>query len=275
MATTATQVVLEEAPVPPTDLAEDDGVPLESDWHRLEMTLLIELVGLHLAGREDYFVGGNMFIYFNAQQARDRDFRGPDFFFVWDVPLNPPRRYWAVWNEGGKYPDVIIELSSPSTQVEDFGVKKRTYERVFHTSEYFIYDPETRKLRGWRFDGNHYRELEPNDKGWLWSEQLGLWLGTWSGKYQGKHEVYLRFFDKDGNLIASATERTEIQRRLAEMQGQRADVEKQRAEAEKQRAEAEKLRAEIEKQRAEAEKQRADEAEAELARLRSQRNKPE
>src|SRR5438309_7893597 len=95
----------DQFPYPPTNLPEEDGVPLKSDWHRLAMTLLIELVGLHLKGREDYFVGGNMFIYFDSRQARDRNFRGPDFFFVWDAPLNPPRGAWYVWDEGGKYPD--------------------------------------------------------------------------------------------------------------------------------------------------------------------------
>lgn len=213
---------------------------MESDWHRLAMTLLIELVGRHLQGREDYFVGGNMFIYFDVRQARDRHFRGPDFFFVWDAPLNPPRRYWAVWDEGGKYPDVIIELSSPTTKDEDHGSKKTTYERIFHTSEYFIYDPFAQNLRGWRLDGKQrYQEIQPNDKGWLWSEQLGLWLGTWTGSYQGKQEVFVRFFDKDGRTVATAEEQAALERK-----------------------------------RAEAERQRAETAEAELAQMKAQQNKP-
>ena len=66
-------------------------MPLESDWHGLDMTLLIESVSLHCQGREDYYVGGNTSISFDSRQARDRNFRGPDFFFVWEVPLNPPR----------------------------------------------------------------------------------------------------------------------------------------------------------------------------------------
>jgi Uma2 family endonuclease len=157
---------------PPTNLIEEDGVPLESDWHRLAMTLLIESVGIHLHGCDDYFVGGNMFIHFNAKQARDQDFRGPDFFFVWEASLNPPRPYWAVWEEGGRYPDIIIELSSPTTAKEDHCVKKTTYERIFKTSEYFIYDPDKKKLVGWRLDGNRrYQGFEPNDKGWLWSNR--------------------------------------------------------------------------------------------------------
>ena len=206
---------------PPTDLPEEDGVPLESDWHRLAMTLLIELVGLFFTGREDYFVGGNMFIYFDARQLRDRNFRGPDFFFVKEASLNPPRRYWAIWDEGGKYPDMIIELSSPTTVDVDQGIKKITYERTFRTGEYFIYDPAEQKLQGWRLNNQQrYVEIEPNDKGWLYSEQLGLWLGNWAGKYQGKAEVYLRFFEEDGNLVPAAEERAEIER-------QRGDAEEQ------------------------------------------------
>lgn len=240
MSTATVKPTQEILPNPPTNLPEEDGVPLESDWHRLEMNLLIELVGLHFKGREDYFAGGNMFIYFDARQARGRNFRGPDFFFVWDVPLNPPRKYWAIWDEGGKYPDVIIELTSPTTADEDYGIKKTTYERVFQTKEYIIYDPIERDLQGWRLNGDgRYRKIQPDEEGRIWLKKLGLWLGLWQGKFQGKKEEYLRFFDKDGNLIPSAEEI-----------------------------------AEAEKQRADAEKQRADAAEAELASLKSQRKKP-
>ena len=148
-----------------------------------------------------------------------------------------------MWDEGGKYPDVIIELSSPRTADEDHGIKKMIYERVFHTNEYFNYDPAEQKLNGWRLNANQrYQEIQPNEKGWLWCEQLGLWLGTWEGKYQEKQEVYLRFFDKNGNVIPSANERSEIEQR----------------------------RAHAEKHRAENEKQRADAAEAELAQLKAQ-----
>src|SRR5437016_3924489 len=69
-------------PVPKVELLETDGEPLESDWHRLEMNLLIDVVTVRQGDRQDYFVGGNMFIYFDEEQARHRNYRGPDFFFV-------------------------------------------------------------------------------------------------------------------------------------------------------------------------------------------------
>ncbi len=70
------------APFEHLDLIEDDGVPLESSWHRLCLTLLIASVLHHQRDRSDFDVGGNMFIYFSLEQARKRDFRGPDFFVV-------------------------------------------------------------------------------------------------------------------------------------------------------------------------------------------------
>lgn len=50
--------------LPPTDLIFDDGSQWESNRHRIAMNALIEAVTLAYSGREDYFVGGNMFIYY-------------------------------------------------------------------------------------------------------------------------------------------------------------------------------------------------------------------
>jgi len=74
---------------------------------------------------------------------------------------------------------VIIELLSQSTADEDLTVKKDIYEQTFRTPEYYCYDPETLTLSGWRLNHEHYQPIAPNDQGWLWCEQLKLWLGVW------------------------------------------------------------------------------------------------
>ncbi len=66
-----------EPPIPPTDLIFDDGEPLESNRHRIAMNVLIRSLPLGLGEREDYFAGGNMFIYYSSEQVRNKDFRGP------------------------------------------------------------------------------------------------------------------------------------------------------------------------------------------------------
>ena len=57
------------------ELPEEDGELLESNWHRAQINLLIDIVITRWTDRQDYFVGGNMFIYYSLRQARDRDYR--------------------------------------------------------------------------------------------------------------------------------------------------------------------------------------------------------
>ena len=212
-------------PLPTVQLIESDGIPLETHWHVLQIQLLLELVASHLEGRDDYYAGGNMFIYFSEEQARNRDYRGPDFFFVDGANREPMRPYWAVWLEGGRYPDFIVELLSPTTAVEDRTTKKTLYERVFRTREYACYDPETEELEGWRIDARgRYRAIKTNAKGWLWIEELGLWLGAWRGKYRGYTRVWLRFYDAQGRLVPTGEE---AEARRAKKEARRAEAAEQ------------------------------------------------
>ncbi|MEQ9622932.1 Uma2 family endonuclease [Coleofasciculus chthonoplastes] len=192
-----------EPPVPPTNLIFDDGEPLESNRHRIAMNALIRSMLVAMANRRNYFVGGNMFIYYSSQQIRNRDFRGPDFFVVLNVDGESEREGWVVWEENGRYPDVIIELMSPSTAAIDIGVKKDIYEQTFRTPDYYVFNPfEPESLQGWRLDWERgYQELNPNPQGWLWCQRLGLWLGTWEGTIEDKPGIWLRFYDQQGNLV--------------------------------------------------------------------------
>lgn len=211
-----------EVRLPDIPLVETDGVPLESHWHVLQIGLLIELLAFHFRDRTDYYAGGNMFIYFSEEQARNKDYRGPDFFYVDGVNRFPLRPSWVVWQEGGRYPDVIIELLSRTTAKEDVTTKKTLYERTFKTYEYICYDPETERLVGWRLGKRgRYRGIRPDERGWIWIEELELWLGTWKGVYQGYEAVWLRFYDAQGRLVPTQAEAAES----AETRAQAAEAE--------------------------------------------------
>jgi Uma2 family endonuclease len=221
--------------IPVLALPTEDGVPLETNWHCLEISLRVDCIHAHWADRRDDFAGGNMFIYFSLEQARRQDYRGPDFFLVQGVDGARDRDAWVVWEEEGRYPDLIIELSSPSTEAVDRGPKKRLYERTFRTPEYFCYSPDGHRLDGWHRANNQYAALEPNEDGRMWSEVLGLWLGNWEGAYQHIPATWLRFYTPDGQLVPTQ----------AEAQAARADAQAQRAEAAE--AEVARLRAELER----------------------------
>ncbi|MEQ9233270.1 Uma2 family endonuclease [Coleofasciculus sp. E2-BRE-01] len=201
--TTSQTMVGWEPSMPPTDLIFDDGEPLESNRHRIAINVLIRSLQQAYLDRNDFFTSGNMFIYYSSEQARNRDFRGPDFFAVLNVDGTTERQGWVVWEEGGRYPDVIVELMSPSTASMDTGTKKDIYERIFRTPDYFVFNPfDPNSLQGWHLDASQqYQPLVPNQQGWLWCQTLGLWLGTWQGTLDRETAVWLRFYDQEGNLV--------------------------------------------------------------------------
>jgi Uma2 family endonuclease len=191
-----------EVILPPTDLWSDEP-PLESDFHRDQIDLLIRLLKRFWAERTDFYVTGNLTIYYNEQQLKSRDFKGPDFFVVLNTERRD-RKSWVVWGEGGRYPNVVVEILSASTASVDKGPKKELYQNIFRTPEYFWFDPDRSELEGFRLMGKAYEAIAPTVEGWLWSDQLELYLGV--------HENKLRFFSPKGNLIATAEE-AEIQER--------------------------------------------------------------
>ncbi|OQY58801.1 MAG: hypothetical protein B6245_10045 [Desulfobacteraceae bacterium 4572_88] len=201
------------------ELPAEDGIPLESNWHRTEMNLLIDSLHWHWRDRRDYFAGGNMFVYFSSRQVRNEEYRGPDFFVVKNTDGTANRKSWIVWEERGRYPDVIVELASPTTIDNDLGFKKNLYERTFRTQEYFCYDPVNERLSGWELVRGRYEEIQPDSRGRLLSRELGVRLGTWRGEYLRVRDIWLRFYIDEEQLVLTA----------AEAEAQRAEAADQRA----------------------------------------------
>jgi Uma2 family endonuclease len=142
--------------------------------------------------RPDFYISGTLTVYYNEQQLKHRDFRGPDVFVVLGVEKRD-RRSWRIWEEGGKYPNVVIELLSSSTATVDRGKKKDLYQDVWRVPEYYWFHPETLEFAGFHLVNSHYEAIAPTEAGWLWSEQLDLYLGI--------HERQLRWFSAGEQLI--------------------------------------------------------------------------
>ncbi len=161
------------------------------------MILLLNCLDWLWKDRSDYFAAGNLTVYYSPRKRKNEDFRGPDFFVVLDTQPHP-RKSWMVWEEDGKYPNVIVELLSDSTAEIDRGLKKRLYAQTFRTPEYFWFDPDSQEFAGFALLRGQYQPIEATEQGWLWSEQLQLYLGTY-------HEQ-LRFFEAGGELVSTPDE---------------------------------------------------------------------
>jgi Uma2 family endonuclease len=162
-------------------------------------------------GTSDFYVGGNMFVYYSVEQARDVAegrpyFRSPDVFWVNSADPSRTRKGWVSWEENGRLPDVAVELLSASTAEIDRKDKKKLYSEVWGTREYFLYEPDTGILEGFRLVGRTYRPLALDGQGRLWSEQLGVSLGIWHGVYEGRERDWVRLFRSDGSLVPTEAE---------------------------------------------------------------------
>lgn len=210
-------------PFPPTqdELPYDDGIPMESPRHKLQMELLIDPLVIWLGDRDAY-VGGNMFVYFSPDQVKTKDYRGPDVFVVLDVPKGE-RKSWVTWYEP-KAPDIVIELLSDSTAAIDKGRKKEIYQNQLRATEYFWFNPfDAADLAGFSLSGGSYEPIALNPQGQLISQTLNLALVRWSGGFKGTEATWLRWATLDGMLLPNDQESTEQERQRAEQERQRAE----------------------------------------------------
>ena len=214
-------VYLEALPPTEDELPFDDGMPMESQRHALQLALLVASLELFWVDRNDVFIGGNMFVHFSLERARNRDFRGPDVFVVLGVPRRE-RKSWVVWQEG-KGPDVVIELLSESTAEADRSEKKRVYQDQLRVPEYFWFDPFSGELAGFALREGVYEPIGADASGRLVSQVLGLALARWQGAYRGVEAAWLRWTTLEGQVLPTPQEAAEQERHRAEHERQRAE----------------------------------------------------
>jgi Uma2 family endonuclease len=198
---------------PPGDLWSDEP-PLETELHLRQIILLLQCLEWVWRDRNDFYAVGNLTIYYSPRQLKSEYFRGPDFFVVLGTERKT-RKSWVVWEEDGKYPNVILEILSDSTAKTDKGLKKTIYQDTFRTPDYFWFDPYTQEFAGFHLVDGQYEPLQPNPQGFLWSQQLGLYLGV--------HQGLVRFFTADGVLVPTPEEEAQQAHQQAQQAQQKAE----------------------------------------------------
>lgn len=108
---------------------------------------------------------------------------------------------------------------------------------------YIIFDPQehltNETLRLYKLVNNQYVKQSKH-----WLARAGLGITFWEGVYEDQEGVWLRWCNRNGNLILTGAERASLEHQRAEDERQRASLERQRAEQADKRAEDEHQRAE-------------------------------
>jgi Uma2 family endonuclease len=206
---------------------------METMQHRRQMNLLIDTLKPYLADQGvKAYVAGNNFLYY--QKGKPPKFCGPDFYVVLGRE-DVGQLSYVVWEEDNRFPDVIVELISESTESVDRGAKFIRYRDLFKTREYFLYDPLSKELEGYRLEADRYLPITPTN-GIFSCQALDLSLAV--------RGAWLRWLQRDGAILPTGDERAEEERERAEEERERAEEERERAERAEQ--EVARLRAELE-----------------------------
>ncbi|MDE0204643.1 MAG: Uma2 family endonuclease [Candidatus Tectomicrobia bacterium] len=197
---------------PGIEYPDSDGQPMaETDFQRTVMTYAIEALKIHFQEREEVYVSGDLFIYY--EEGNRAAAVAPDVFVAFGVG-NDMRRTYLLWQEG-KAPDFVMEVTSLSTREEDQGPKRELYARL-GIAEYWQYDPTGAvlepALQGFTLSGGRYDvTLVPERVGAVWSAfspVLGLNLRLVESK--------LRFHDPTTNAYLLTHQESEQARLQAE-----------------------------------------------------------
>jgi Uma2 family endonuclease len=157
---------------------ESDGEPMgETIDHRdANIDLILSLQDWFVDDPLAY-VSGDDFIYY--VEGQPRFVVSPDVWVTRGIDKTIRRQIYKTWLEAGKGPELVIEVTSPSTRREDKGKKLRIYQDDLKVREYFLFDPLDEYLdpvlQGYRLVDGIYQRIDPVD-GRLPSEVLGLHL---------------------------------------------------------------------------------------------------
>lgn len=173
------------APEPEIDYPTSDGEPMaETDKHRRVMMRTIDALELFFADRaDDIYVSGNNFVYYERGNPNARV--SPDVYVV-EGAAQRLRDSYKSWEEGGRLPVFVLEVTSRKTHREDQQTKLPLYERL-HVGEYFQFDPTgdylSPRLQGFYLSAGTYQPIpqEPDseeDAERLFSSQLRLILAV-------------------------------------------------------------------------------------------------
>ncbi len=137
---------------------------------------------------------------------------------------------------GSEERDATPLLMTDEGEVQKPG-KFWVYEQIIRIPYYGIYEMSNDRLEVYHLRNFSYQKLEANQRGHYPIEPLEIELGLWQGSYQNQTQLWLRWWDSQGNLLLIGDERAELEKMRTEQEYQRAEQEHQRAEQERQRAE--------------------------------------
>jgi Uma2 family endonuclease len=189
----------------------------------------------------------DMLLSLGVQRPDDFSQRQNRSYFTWEFGKDPEVCIEIVSNAEGDE----LALSKKSQQKGKTRAKKDLYAQI-GIPYYVVFDP-LRQIQGkaemngallrvWTISPDGYTELTDAEgitsiAQSVWLNAIGLGLTLWEEQFEEEvTRLWLRWCDREGQVIPTGAERAEAESQRAEVESQGKEVERLRAEAESQRA---------------------------------------
>jgi Uma2 family endonuclease len=213
-------------------LVTEDDTPVDNLASEKQQRLLVG--SLYSSKPEETFLAAaNVGIFHTFKQPPIV----PDVFVSFGVKV--PDNWWEkknrsylIW-EFGKPPEVVVEIVS-NKEGNELDSKLQLYEQI-RISYYIVYDPSQQigeqVLCIYELRGRQYFETSQT-----WLEQVGLGIILWEGEFEGKQDTWLRWCDREENVLLTGDELALQARQQAQQAQQQAEQARQQAEQSQQYA---------------------------------------
>ena len=198
----------------------EDDTPVDNFQSAKQQRLLVEPLYACWSPGVPFIADANIGLFYGL----NLDPIVPDAFLSLNVRMpadwnQKQSRSYFVW-EFGKVPEVCIEIVS-NCKGNELDSKKADYARI-GVAYYAVFEPLQQLqgkdelngslLRVWELTGKQYIEvLEP-----FWLEFVGLGLTLWEGVFEDQPGVWLRWCDREGQVIPTGAEGREAERQRAD-----------------------------------------------------------
>ena len=230
-------------------LTIEDDTPVDNFQSEEQQRLLVEPIYSSKALAAPFLAAANVGLFYKLKgepivpdAMLSLGVRRPDDF------SQRRNRSYFVW-EFGKVPEVCIEivsnqegdeliLSKRSRQKGKTTIKKELYAQI-GVRYYVVFDPLKQiqgedemngaLLRVWSISPDGYPELTPrqglSESGQMvWLNTAGIGLTLWEGQFEEDvTRLWLRWCDREGQMIPTGAESAEIERQGREIERQRAE----------------------------------------------------
>ena len=266
--TTILSPVLSQPPIQskiqPILYPESDGKPMADNSKQFRHIVTIEgNLEILLADDLNVFVAGDMLWY--PVEGHSEICQAPDVMVVFGRPKGY-RGSYLQWQEENIPPQVVFEVLSPGNRKKEMDAKFAFYERN-GVEEYYLYDPDRGRLRGWVRDEQGCLQPITPISGWR-SPRLGIRFAMDGNELQLTYptgERFLTFVEIDQRRRLAEARALEATEYALEAREQAVEAEERAQQEAQARTEAE-ARAITEAQaRTEAEARATTEAQARTA----------